>query len=255
MAADPVVLVDLTDEELAALEAPGEGLVVTPYLDELGPGQRDTAVVTAFRGLVARGMVDGPSREQAEQAARTAARAGGGTAAVDVRMSEVLSQVLTLRRVAPRVVCAQRTVADLRHWRYVHVLDDELALDEVVEPTGLHRFALLRSTDVSEVLLSWLVPEGCESLDGPAQSLDPQDAARGRVPDQLLERLAQAQVVGDVTVRRVGDGGGSTLLGTFAAPGMLVLSRTGSEYGSSVVLRAASRRTVQEALIEQLEMS
>lgn len=247
MPVTPVPLLDLTDEELAALDGPADGLVVSPYLEALDPALRDQAVLTAFRSLVARGVVDGPTREQAQTAVRDAA--GAPLAAVDVRMSEQLSQALTLRRIAPTVLCMQRTDAELTSWRYVHVVDHELALDEVVEPTGLHRFGLLRPVDVPEVLLDWLAPDGWDGADGPAHEL----AAGAQAPSALLERLAAAVVVADVVVRRAGDGGGDVLLGTFAGPDVLVLSTTRSAPGSTVRLRPASRRTVRDVIAEQLE--
>jgi hypothetical protein len=164
-------------------------------------------------------------------------------------MSEALSQALTLRRVAPTVLCAQRTNVELSSWRYVHVVDDVLALDEVVESTGLHRFGLLRPADVPDVLLDWLAPEGWDGEDGPVQQVD----ASGDAPGALLERLATAVVVADVVVRRAGDDGGDLLIGTFAGPGLLALSTTRSGEGSGVSLRAASRRTVRAVIAEQLE--
>lgn len=242
-------LLDLTDEELAALAGPPDGLVVSPYLDALAPAQRDLAVLTAFRSLVARGVVAAPTPAQVTSAVRRAA--GADLAAVDVQMSEALSQALTLRRVAPTVLCAQRTNAAQAAWRYVHLVDDQLALDEVVEPTGLHRFGLLRPADVPDVVLAWLAPEGWDAADGPATEL----AAGSAAPAPLLERLAAAVVVADVVVRREADGGGDLLIGTFAGPGLLALSTTRSEPGSATSLRTASRRTVRALVAEQLGVS
>lgn len=241
----PVPLLDLTDEELAALAGPPDGLVVAPYLERLEAGPREQAVVTAFRGLVARGLVEAPTAEAA-----AAARRAGPTELLEleVRMGEELAQALALRRSAGVVLCAQRTVADGTAWRYVHLVDDEVALDEVVGPTGLHRFGLLRPADVPDVLLDWVVPDGADGLDGPATPV----GADGQLPTALLERLGTAEVVADLAVRREGDGGGQVLLGTFAGPGLLVLSRTGSAPGSVVTLRRASRGTVREAIAEQL---
>jgi hypothetical protein len=247
MSPEPVPLLDLTDEELAALDGHPDGLVVSPYLEELEPAARDQAILTAFRSLVARGVVEGPTGEQVRQAVRAAD--GAALTPVDVRMSEPLSQALTLRRVAPTVLCAQRTNAELSSWRYVHVVDDELALDEVVEPTGLHRFGLLRPADVPDALLDWLAPEGWDGEDGAAQQVD----AGSTAPHALLERLGSAVVVADVVVRRAGDDGGDLLIGTFAGPGLLVLSTTRSGDGSGTTLRAASRRTVRAVIAEQLE--
>jgi len=248
----PVPLVDLTDEELAALDGPPVGLVVSPYLEELEPAARDVAVVTAFRSLVARGLVLAPTPEQATAAARAAATAGEELAAVDVEMAEVLSQVLTLRRVADRVVCVQRTTDGARAWRYLHRVDDELTLDELVEPTGLHRYALVATPALLDVLVDWVVPEGVDGPDGAEVALDASAAADGRAGDALLERLAGAHVLADVTVRGRADAGPGRLLGTFAGPDGLHLS-TAFGTGGQVRLRPVSRRTLRAALADQLE--
>ena len=241
----PVPLLDLTDEELAALAGLPDGLVMTPYLDGLEAGPREQAVVTAFRSLVARGLVEAPTAE----AAAAARRAGlAELLELEVRMSAELAQALALRRSAGVVLCAQRTVADGTAWRYVHLVDDEVALDEVVGLTGLHRFGLLRPADVPDVLLDWVLPDGADGLDGPASPV----GADGELPPALLERLGTAEVVADVEVRREGDGGGDVLLGTFAGPGLLVLSSTRSAPGRVVTLRPASRSTVRAAIAEQL---
>ena len=246
-------LVDLTDEELAALDGPPVGIVVSPYLEELEPAARDVAVVTAFRSLVARGLVLAPTPEQAAAAARAAVTAGEELAAVDVEMAEVLSQVLTLRRVAARVVCVQRTTGGSRAWRYLHRVDDEITLDELVEPTGLHRYALVATATLLDVLIDWVVPDGVDGPDGPEVALDASAAADGRPGDALLERLAGAHVLADVTVRSRDDAGPCLLLGTFAGPDGLHLSTTAFGTGGQVRLRPVSRRTLRAALADQLE--
>lgn len=246
-------LVDLTDEELAALDGPPVGLVVSPYLEELDQAARDIAVMTAFRSLVARGLVLAPTPEQATRAVRAASTAGEGLAAVEVEMAEVLSQVLTLRRVADRVVCIQRTAGQTRAWRYLHRVDAGLTLDELVEPTGLHRFALVATPALLDVVVDWIVPAGVDGRDGPEVALDAFMAAEGRADDALLERLADAHVLADVTVRSRGDAGPGLLLGTFAGPDGLHLSTTVFAAAGQVRLRAVSRRTLRAALADQLE--
>ena len=242
-AATSVALIDLTDEELAALAGTDGSLVVSPYLDGLEEAARQQAVVSAFRSLVAHGLVQGPTAEAA-----AAARSAGGEVALEVRMSEPLAQALALRRAAGVVVCGQRTVADSTSWRYLHLVDD-VVLDEVVELTGLHRFGLLRPADLPDVLLDWVAPEGWDGADGPSTQL----GVDGRLPEPLLEQLGTATVVADLVVRREGDGGGGMLLGTFAGPDLLVLSTTRAAAGSVVTLRPLSRRTLRDVIAEQLE--
>lgn len=265
----PVPLVDLTDEELAAVDGPPVGIVVSPYLEELDAALHDVAVLTAFRSLVARGMVVAPTEEQAASAAREAAHEGHDLAAVEVSMAEEVSQVLTLRRAASTVVCVQRTTATRGHgasdgsvsgtteprrtWRYLHVVDGELTLDELVEPTGLHRYGLLRTGDAADLLLDWLAPDGHDGSDGAEVAIEARTAAAGGTDAVLLDRLALAHVLADVTVRRTGDGGPGVLLGTFAGPDGLHLSTTTFGTGADVRLRPVSRRTLRQALADQLE--
>jgi hypothetical protein len=161
--------------------------------------------------------------------------------------------VLTVRRSATAVVCAQRTTgaagADARaSWRYLHLVADDLCLDEVVEPTGLHRFGFLRPADVADVLLDWLAPDGADGVDGPPQRTSARAAADGTVPVALLERLATAHVVGDVLVRRADEQEPPALLGTFAGPGMLRLSVTREGRGDDVEPCPVSRDTLRALL-------
>lgn len=249
----PVPLIDLTDEELAALDGPPVGVVVSPYLEELDPAARDVAVVTAFRSLVARGLVLAPTAQAAAAAAREAATTGEQLAAVEVEMAEVVSQVLTLRRVAEQVVCVQRTTGQARAWRYLHRVDAELVLDELVEPTGLHRFSLVPAPDLLDVLVDWVVPDGLDGAEGPEVALEADSAVAGRSGDALLEQLAAASVLSDVTVRGRDDAGPGLLLGTFAGPAGLHLSTTAFGTGAAVRLRPVSRRSLRAALADHLE--
>lgn len=241
-----VPLLDLTDEELAAVDGLPTGLVVSPWLEELDDAARDVAVLTAFRSLVARGVLVAPTVAQAAQAAD-----GSG---VELEMLAELSQLLTLRRAAPTVLCAQRTTAGATGWRYVHVLAGErIALDEVVEPTGLHRFSLLDPADVAAELLGWLLPDDLAqgASDGPAVDVDPQRAADGATDAALLDELGRAEAVSDVVVRRRTDDAPPAVLGVFAGRGLLVLSTTAP--GEPVRLRPASRETLQGSLDDLLE--
>ena len=241
-----VPLLDLTDEELAAVDGLPTGLVVSPYLEDLDDAARDTAVVTAFRSLVSRGVVAAPTVEQASAA---------GDDGVELEMLAELSQVLTLRRAAPVVVCAQQALAGPVHsWRYVHVLADEgVALDEQVAATGLHRFSLLSPQDVAAELGGWLVPDGLAvgTSDGPETAVDAQTAADGATDAALLDELGRAEVVTDVVVRRRTDDEPPVVLGVFAGRGLLVLSTTAP--GEPVRVRPASAATVEAAVAALLE--
>jgi hypothetical protein len=123
----PVPVEVLTDEELAILAGPG-GLVVAPYLATLPEADREVALRTAYRGLLARGIVDPPTP------AALAAAVGEPTVELQVRQ-DVLSLV-ALRRGASATVCVARsTVLGQDYW-YAHVVRDVALVEQVTVRSG-----------------------------------------------------------------------------------------------------------------------
>ena len=60
---EPVFVDVLTDEELSVVARPG-AMPVMPFLDDLAEADRETARRSAYRSLVARGVVEPPTRRR-----------------------------------------------------------------------------------------------------------------------------------------------------------------------------------------------
>ncbi len=131
---DPVFVDVLTDEELSVVARPG-AMPVMPFLDDLAEADRETARRSAYRSLVARGVVEPPTPEAV--AAATALRDGS----VELMVRQDVRSVVALREAAQVVVAVARTTAATQDFWYAHLVDDVVLLEEVSRD-GLHRFAL-----------------------------------------------------------------------------------------------------------------
>lgn len=246
-AAAGVPVLDLTDEEIAVL-ATTEGPVVLPYLSGLDTEQARTATTTAYRSLVARGLLEAPTPQQAREAEREAVASGEGQVAYPVRMPEFLSQVLTLRAGAPTVVCVAVSTALGQEFRYAHVVEDVVLVEEVTA-TGLHRLALLGLAELPPRLEQWVLhPEAVAGRGEEVVRLPGGEDDDPTPPDELLERLGASLVRADVVVRRAGDGGPGELVGVFSGPEGTYLSRTRHGSAAPVVIRPATPDEVRAAL-------
>lgn len=221
-------LVDLTDEELVVLGDADGSAVVLPYLDGLDTVRRESALLTAFRGLVARGWVR-PETAESPAGTEEMAAAGGpgeGTVSVPVEILGELADLLAFRRTAGAVVCAQRSAGGRREFRYAHVGAGG-TLDERVSEAGLHRFGLI---DTAELATEWA-----------AYVLDPQAAGESGSPRAIdaadAEVLARCRVATDLVVRRVGDGGPNEMFGLFSGPDGVHLTRSRFGAGEPVTIR------------------
>jgi hypothetical protein len=242
-----VPVLDLTDEEIAVL-ATTDGPVVLPYLAGLDPEQARTATTTAYRSLVARGLLEAPTPQQAREAEREAVASGEGRVAYPVRMPEHLSHVLALRAGASAVVCVAVSTALGQEFRYAHVVEDVVLVEEVTT-TGLHRLGLLGLTDLPARLAAWVLhPEAVAGTGEEIVQLPGGEDDDPTPPDELLERLGAALVRADVVVRRAGDGGPGDLLGVFSGPGGTYASRTRHGSRTPVVIRPASPDEVRASL-------
>jgi hypothetical protein len=218
----PVVL---TDEELAIL-AGNASPVVLPRLDDLRAGHREIAMLTAYRGLVARGWVT-PAGTQATK----------GSNEVPVEMAEELADLLQLRASADTVVCARRTIAEGLSFRYWH-LGDGVALDERVSASGFHEFGLTDPAAVGDELARWALDPEAVGESGPERVIDPEAAASGRAPSDLIEQLARARLVADVVVRRMSDERPGEMLGVLSGPeGVYVMT---GRFGGTEAVRVRS---------------
>lgn len=243
-------VLDLTDEELAALVGPATGVVQAPHLLGLDPAQRDAAVLTAYRSLVSRGWVVAPDSTP------PAAPRADGLVEVPVRIVAELAHVLELRARARSVVCLHRTTEGGGRSRYLHVAGTpggapSVVLDEVVEPTGLHRFGLVHPEDVAAVALEEVLAEDAAGSDGTEVALDAAAAAAGAADPGLVAELGRATVVAELVVRRPGRDAG-LLLGVLSGPTSVHLVRSRAGSGAPVLVRPVARATAEAAVREEL---
>lgn len=192
---DPVLVDVLTDEELSVVARPG-AMPVTPFLDDLAQADRETARRSAYRSLLARGIVEPPTPEAI--AAATTLRDGS----VELMVRQDIRSVVALREAAQVVVAVARTTAASQDFWYAHLVDDVVLLEEV-SLDGMHRFALATDTALDALAIGAAVHPDAGDGDGPPLPV----AAPGdpTPPDVILERLGAAFVRADVVVRRPGD--------------------------------------------------
>lgn len=193
---EPVFVDVLTDEELSVVARPG-AMPVMPFLDDLTDEARETARRSAYRSLVARGVVEPPTPEAI--AAATALRDGS----VELMVRQDIRSVVALRDAAQVVVAMARTTAATQDYWYAHLVDDVVLLEEVSRD-GLHRFALAGVDRLDALVTAAAVHPDAGDGDGPAV---PVATAPGdpTPPDEVLQRLGAAFLRTDLVVRRPGD--------------------------------------------------
>jgi len=258
------VLESLTDEELAVL-SPTESVVVAPYLDAIAPRERTALLRTAYRGLVARGIVEPPTAEARARARTETAQArltvggvpGSGSTprpepavGVDVQVREDVASLVTLRRSARAVVAMARTTALLQDYVYLHVVEDVLLVEEV-SSDGIHSFILRRSADLAETVLAAAVhPEAGDGIGEPttvaARAVDDPTP-----PDAILRQAGLALLRCDLTVLTRGNAS-PRLLGLFSGPAGSWIVETARGSGAPIVTRPVAadelRGVVRQAL-------
>ncbi len=240
-AAEPVFVEVLTDEELSVLAAPG-AMPVSPYLRGLDPGIVDAVRRTAYRSLVARGVLDAPTAQA------VAAAAASGADEVELMVRQDVRSVVALRAAARVVVAAARATAAGQDFWYAHVVDDVVLIEEVSRD-GMHRFALAESARLGQLAVAAVVhPDAGDGAGGgPAVALegDPGDPTP---PGAVLERLGEAFVRADVVVRRPGDTD-PPAFALFSGPGGCWVVEAGTRPRSArPVLAEAARSRVVEAV-------
>lgn len=240
-----IPLETLTDEELSVL-APDQGVVVMPVLTELPPGELDAVRRTAFRGLVARGIVDPP---EAESLAAAQEGAASGDVALELRVRNDVLSALTLRQSASAVIAAGRTTSTGQDFWYAHLVEDVVLLEEV-SLDGLHHFALGRARDLGTLLEGAVLHP--EATDGEGLDVELAVAPDSDAPAELLEVLGRAYLRADVlVVRREGSETPlPDLTGLFTGPqgSWSVLARPGSQRAWATPETVAELRTRVRAM-------
>ncbi|NDL58454.1 hypothetical protein [Phytoactinopolyspora mesophila] len=144
----------LLDEHLAVLEGVlgGQRLVRLPTFEKIAEQNRDTALATALRSLVAQGAVRIENSDELDEAVRN----GEPFVPVDLRLRPMLALLLDLRASAKRVLMAEQFVGAVREWWYLYSHGDFLTVLEKVTANGEHEF-LYHSPAVSADYLPYLV--------------------------------------------------------------------------------------------------
>lgn len=252
-AAEPesVELIDLTDEELAAIDTrpPEERLVVYPFLNQLSEEEWQTAVIVAFRGLAARGYVVGPDADDLQRAAAEPDK----KATVGIQMNEALRRLLELRSTAAQAVVSQRTIGDQQDFYYLYLLGDDGVLAELVEPMGLHRFRVYEKKEAAGLLVGYLNPMGIEGSDGDTELIDAAKAADGAAPPELVARLGAAKSFSEFFVRHFDQAEQRPpLTGIFAGDDGLHLMKARYDSAEPVAVTAVSAETLRAQIEEAL---
>lgn len=247
---EPVPLESLTDEELAFLALPGSP-VVSPYLDELGLGPGDAGLAplvrTAFRGLVARGIVDPPTPAALLAAADETPKGHRSTdpATIELAVRQDVQTVLAVRAGAPKVVMASRMTSAGHDFWYAHVVED-VALLEEVDGHGIHCFAMADLADLSELTCGALIHP--EAAAGEARGPLELAGADDWPAEQVLAVLGEAYVKVDLVVRHVDDGG-AALLGLYSGPrGCWIVDAGVFGAGSVPVARPVTPKELRDAI-------
>ena len=244
-----IALEILTDEELSVLVA-DQGVVVSPVLDAVAASERDAVRRTAFRGLVARGIVDPPEPDAVGAALAELDTAGPtGDVGVDLRVRNDVLSALTLRQSASAVVAVGRTTSTGQDFWYAHVVEEVVLLEEV-GTDGLHRFALGHARDLAALLVAAAVHP--DAADGVGDDVELAVAPDSEAPTELVERLGTAYLRADVLVVTRQAGAGverPSMTGLFTGPlgSWSILAKPGSQRAwahaetvESVRLRAAT---------------
>lgn len=241
--ADTVPVEVLTDEELAVLSAPG-GIVVMPFLDGIPDHQRDVALRTAYRGLLARGIVDPPTPQA------TAAAVARGDGHVELMVRQDVRSLVALREAARAVVAVARTTAAAQDFWYAHVVDDVVLLEEVGSD-GMHRFALAHAHQLADLTVEASVRGDSGDAHGEPVELV-SETGDPTPPEEILEQLGAATLRSDVIVRWVGDHD-PAMVGVFSGPGGTWWTRVQHGSGQAPTAVPSSAREVRDMVRDLIE--
>jgi hypothetical protein len=232
----PVTLLTLTDEELAVLGA-AQGIGVLPIWAEMDQAQRDMGARTAFRGLIARGLVDMPTDE-----ALATYRMSGPDADLQIELRTDLKALITLRQGSSAVIAIARTASGGQDFAYVHVVGDFVLVEEV-DPAGLHAFATSTSEELAGLLAGAVLHP--DAADGTGEPIDV--AAGAEAPAALVAALGDTHLRADIVLRRRDDSA-APLTGIFSGPEGTWLVQAGSGAGHTVSARPVSVSEARETL-------
>ncbi|WKU46456.1 hypothetical protein Q3V23_21690 [Streptomyces sp. VNUA116] len=244
-------LVQLTDEELAVVDPSSldEVIAPTPHLDGLSGEEREWAVTTALRSLVAHKLVEIANIPELDALMRSADQSA--TAEVDMRISLEVDLALVLRRTASRaLVLEQQTAAGSVHAVvYIHTAD--LFLVERVTSGGLHIFTLASSADgTADMLQTLMDPLGIADRDGPSMQLDPSALGSDKVGAPLDGVINNALVVGQLVL--LADEPGPLVMSYATESAVWIVNVDAPHAPSGVTARSVSHSTLKAQIVRLL---
>ncbi|GAA5159598.1 hypothetical protein [Ornithinimicrobium tianjinense] len=234
-AGEPWEFGSFTDEELHGLDDPTatRPAYPAPWLSGLTDEEREAATSAGLRSLKARQLFDAELVDDA----------------YETWVEPHVAALLTMRRGADAVLVAERTVSGGTDWVVLHAQPRGLWLEEVIDPSGFHHFALVplhqALTDLAVRLRAGLEPAVGEV----ALTLARQDLVERS--ETALAPLADARAVTQLTRIEVGGDGTTTGAGVLVAPGFTVVAEE-SEGGATISYRSVDEdalRTVLEDLL------
>lgn len=224
-----------TDEELHGLDDPTatRSAYPAPWLSGLTDEEREAATSAALRSLKARQLFDAELVDDA----------------YETWVEPHVAALLTMRRGADAVLVVERTVSGGTDWVVMHAQPRGLWLEEVIDPAGMHHFALV---PLGQALtdLSVRVRAGVEPVDGDVAMTVTRDDLVQRA-EEVLAPIAHALAVTQLTRIEVGSDGAVSGSGVMVGPHFTVVSEE-SEDGSVIGYRSvdeAGLRAVLEVLL------
>lgn len=220
-----------TDEELHGLDDPTatRSAYPAPWLSGLSDEEREAATSAALRSLKARQLFDAELVDDA----------------YETWVEPHVAALLTMRRGADAVLIAERTVSGGTDWVVLHAQPRGLWLEEVIDPAGLHHFALV-PRDQALTDLSVRVRSGVEPAVGEVALTVTRDDLVERA-EKVLAPLAEALAVTQLTRIEVGGDGTATGIGVMVAPDFTVVSEESAD-GSTIGYRSVDEEGLRAAL-------
>lgn len=250
--AEPLPLIALTDEEIAALD--GEiaelGPVPMPWLADKDEASRTLACQVALRGLAARRLAvplgtDGDGQQR-------------------VALHDDLRAVLVMRRSAHGAAVALRQPDGRMLVVYLGVSG---ALEEAISPGGVHGFTVVSLGAVAGRLAAFADPDDAALDDaaddaaadsvrpGPSRVLRLADIAQGADLPGLAPGAAKARAVTMVTRLVFGSGAGEQRLTVYAKEaGVIVASPADADGEPGLRFAGVSRSGLREQLAGLLDL-
>jgi hypothetical protein len=238
-------LIRLTDEELAVLD-PEETLIPKPHLAAMDAQQREWAMATALRSLVARETIEIHNIEEL-----AATLHGAPETAVDMRIRVDVDLALTLRRTADRALAVKQHSAAGTAYAHIHIHAPNLLLIERITAGGMHLFTLADNVqDAVNLIQPLLDPFGVADRNGPIITLDPTALDREHV-GPLATVIDNAQIVCELVLLSDPPGPMMTTYATNRAVWTVTVDRPHAPTG--ITARPVSHATLSASLADMLK--